>query len=54
MDDDEEVYTTTDYITLYVKFAVDQNGEYDFSEYSMKQSIDNLRRYVRDSMGSKF
>lgn len=53
MDEDEEVYTTTTDISLYIKFVVDQNGEYDFDEYLIKQNIDHIRAYIMRETGRR-
>lgn len=54
LDDEEEVYTDTTNITLFVRFAVDENAEYDFNEYVMQEGIDSVRAYIRGEIGSNF
>ena len=54
IDDEEEVYTYTTDITLFVRFSVDENGEYDFNEYVMQENIDGIRSYIRREIGSNF
>ena len=33
-------------IDLVVRFSVDANGEYDFNEYAMDESITEVKRYL--------
>jgi hypothetical protein len=51
LDEDEEVYSDTEDVTLYVKFIVDENGEYDFNEYGIGQSVSNIKGYVLREIG---
>ena len=53
MDEDEEIYPDIENITLFVKFVVDQNGEYDFDEYLIKQNIDHIRAYIMRETGRR-
>ena len=36
-------------VDLVVRFIVDENGEYDFNEYIMDESIREVRMYLRDT-----
>ena len=51
LDEDEEVYSDTEDVTLYVRFIVDENGEYDFNEYGIGQSVSNIKGYVLREIG---